>query len=524
MKKNLPVTNECVDVVTSDELISTTDLKGIITSANDTFVRISGFSREELIGKSHNIVRHPDMPPAAFEDMWQHLKAGKHWMGMVKNRCKNGDHYWVDAYVTPIMVNSEVVGYESVRALLPKEQADRAEKAYKKINKGQNPVRFQLSLEYRSVAANVLAVIVGAVTGMIMLNLTSPMMTLLSSASASAASFLLLNKLAFKPLKVAEMNAKKQFNNPLMSLLYAKRTDELGKMRLSEHILNAKLRTVLARLRNLAMDIESKTQDSNQSLEDVQSSYRDQVDRADAAAAAMKTMSDSIQKVSDNASYAAQKSDDSDQYSQEGAAQASGAAQGIAKLTQAVSDVEKVISQLVDDTQNIGSVIDVIRGIAEQTNLLALNAAIEAARAGEQGRGFAVVADEVRTLAGRTQTSTEEINGLIEKLNNAVSQAVKVMDKTQKEAIESEQNVTNAIDSIQSIAGQVSGLSELNRNIAKEVHEQRSAAEGINASVGEIEQTREQVIEHVNLAMAVGSDLSTQAKNMRAMVERFKKD
>ena len=115
MKKNLPVTEKEQPFPEGAEIVSATDLKGVITDCNQAFVDISGFSRDELIGTSHNIVRHPDVPPAVFANLWDTLKSGKPWMGIVKNRCKNGDHYWVDAYVTPIIENGQVTGYESVR-------------------------------------------------------------------------------------------------------------------------------------------------------------------------------------------------------------------------------------------------------------------------------------------------------------------------------------------------------------------------------------------------------------------------
>ena len=102
MRSNLPITNKEYTYSADQKLISATDLKGKITHCNDAFVEVSGYSREELIGQPHNLIRHPDMPSHAFESMWQHLKQGKAWMGMVKNRCKNGDHYWVSAYVTQI--------------------------------------------------------------------------------------------------------------------------------------------------------------------------------------------------------------------------------------------------------------------------------------------------------------------------------------------------------------------------------------------------------------------------------------
>ena len=130
MRKNLPVTDNEKTFSPNQKLISSTDLKGKIRHCNSAFVEVSGFTRDELIGQPHNIVRHPDMPPAAYENMWSHLKAGQPWMGLVKNRCKNGDYYWVSAYVTPVTENGKVVGYESVRSCPDREDVERAEKLY----------------------------------------------------------------------------------------------------------------------------------------------------------------------------------------------------------------------------------------------------------------------------------------------------------------------------------------------------------------------------------------------------------
>lgn len=115
MKINMPVTQREIPYPKGMYVVSQTDLKGVIRDANEAFVALSGFTREELMGKSHNIVRHPDVPPAIFADMWANLKAGMPWQAVVKNRCKNGDHYWVDAQVVPIIRNGEVSGYMSVR-------------------------------------------------------------------------------------------------------------------------------------------------------------------------------------------------------------------------------------------------------------------------------------------------------------------------------------------------------------------------------------------------------------------------
>ncbi|MDR5905785.1 methyl-accepting chemotaxis protein [Franzmannia qiaohouensis] len=137
MKNNQPITQR--EFVLDDEhfLISRTDLKGRITYANPAFIEVSGFTHEELIGAPHNLVRHPDMPPEAFANLWQTLEVGETWRGMVKNRRKNGDHYWVDANVTPIVENGEVAGYTSVRVKPSREAVDAAEAAYRKIRDGQ---------------------------------------------------------------------------------------------------------------------------------------------------------------------------------------------------------------------------------------------------------------------------------------------------------------------------------------------------------------------------------------------------
>lgn len=136
MKTNLPITDTEIKIPEGDFIVSTTDLKGRITSINRVFIEISGFTEEELIGRSHNIVRHPDMPPAAFQNLWDTVKADKPWTGLVKNRCKNGDYYWVVANVTPIREEGATVGYLSVRTKPDQSQIDQASALYKKINSG----------------------------------------------------------------------------------------------------------------------------------------------------------------------------------------------------------------------------------------------------------------------------------------------------------------------------------------------------------------------------------------------------
>ncbi len=158
MKINMPVTNHEVMMQQETILVTRTDLKGVISYANQAFIDISGFSRDELIGKNHNVVRHPDMPAAAFEDLWMCNKAGKPWMALVKNRCKNGDFYWVEANVTPVFKDGMVVEYLSVRYAPSRQQINAAEQLYQKLNEKKAKIRPQgLSLLMKNLSEMKLA-------------------------------------------------------------------------------------------------------------------------------------------------------------------------------------------------------------------------------------------------------------------------------------------------------------------------------------------------------------------------------
>jgi aerotaxis receptor len=143
MKINQPVTNVETLLPEGEFIYSSTDLKGVIVEANEAFVRISNFTRDEMIGQSHNMVRHPDMPPEAFADLWRDLKAGRPWRGIVKNRRKDGGFYWVVANVSPVRENGQLIGYQSVRARPTREEIAAADGAYKRIKAGDHSIRVE---------------------------------------------------------------------------------------------------------------------------------------------------------------------------------------------------------------------------------------------------------------------------------------------------------------------------------------------------------------------------------------------
>lgn len=525
MKKNLPVTDSQVTFSATDEIISTTDLKGAITGFNEIFLKISGFTAEELKGVNHNIVRHPDMPSAAFADLWKSMKAKQHWMGIVKNRAKNGNYYWVDAYSTPIVEKGEVVGYESVRVKPSKERVERAEKIYQQINAGKSPgignFINRLSLRNRTIVVNMLAITMGVITYYFTPAFID-YLPLCIGVGVSLITFFVGSSWAFSPLKHALKIVQKDINNPLMALIYTGRADEIGQIQLPAELLKAKLRTILGRLKDVAMHIEDDATNSVQTLAEINGLIESQANETEAVATAMTEMTATVLEVARSATYAAEKAENADQHSKEGVQYASEAASGLLELTEAVTNVAEVVTQLDTDAQNIGTVLDVIKGIAEQTNLLALNAAIEAARAGEQGRGFAVVADEVRTLAGRTQESTEEIQQLIETLNSAVAKAVKVMDDSGESATNSKDQVSKAIESLGLIAEQVGGMNDINIQIASAVEEQGAVSEDINKNIVHISHSAENVLLSSNAVRESAGNLSSQSHFLTDMIQRFK--
>ena len=526
MKNNQPVTDNEVPFPKGEEIISTTDLKGIITGYNQTFINISGFSAEELDGVNHNLVRHPDMPPAAFSDLWSNMKAKNNWMGIVKNRCKNGDYYWVDAYVTPIFVNGEITGYESVRVKPSVEAVQRAEHIYKAINAGKTPTvgsfLERLTIAKRSFITTTLGLLAAGAAIMFTLDSFGSLSYLFGGLTGIVVNFV-GNKWVLQPLNEALKGAQKEVNNPLMAMIYTGRADEIGQIQLPSMMLEAKIRTVLGRINDAALAMSDLSVQSSASVHNINESLQAQAGETEQVATAITEMTSSVHEVANTASHAASVAADADTLSQEGVAHASSAADGLQMMTAAVNNIADVVAQLADDTKNIDTILSVIQGVAEQTNLLALNAAIEAARAGEHGRGFAVVADEVRTLASRTQESTEEIHTVINKLNQAVETAVMVLGNSQQSATDSEGQILDAIESLKGIAVEIHNINDLNTQIASAVKEQSSVSEEVSGNVNRISHSSATALDGAGSAEQSAIVLADKAKDLQSMIVRFRK-
>jgi len=238
--------------------------------------------------------------------------------------------------------------------------------------------------------------------------------------------------------------------------------------------------------------------------------------------AAMNEMTATVQEVARNATEAASAASSADSAAAEGKRVVIGTMSAIESLSSEINAAANVIGQLEKDSENIGTVLDVIKGIAEQTNLLALNAAIEAARAGEQGRGFAVVADEVRTLASRTQQSTQEIQEMIEKLQVGAQSAVKVMDESRAKAEDSVTQAASAASSLETITNSVSLINDMNTQIATAAEQQSAVAEEINKNILNISDIVDRTADGASQTSTASDELANLAIQLQQLVNQFK--
>ncbi len=224
MKINLPVTNYEVPYDKNLNILSTTDARGTITYVNPDFIQISGFESSELIGRNHNIVRHPDMPPAAFGDLWSTVQADNSWMGIVKNRCKNGNHYWVDAYVTPIKRDGQIAEYQSVRRKPDPEYVKRAEKIYPQLLQNKKPRHIikTPSLQTRILLSINLPLLFSLAISTFFFELPSTLITIFSAALLISTA---LTCLFFSPFRRLSRETRTIVTHPIAQHIYTGRNE-----------------------------------------------------------------------------------------------------------------------------------------------------------------------------------------------------------------------------------------------------------------------------------------------------------
>ena len=546
MRKNFPVTT--VEYPVSDEtlIVSKTDLKGKLTYFNEDFLAAAGFTSAELMGQPHNIVRHPDMPPEAFDNLWDTLKAGKPWLGAVKNRRKNGDFYWVLATASPIRENGEVKGYTSIRTKLPADQRKLAEEVYAAIRE-KKPHGYRIdagiirrrswldrfSIFTGTLKARMVTMVVLQTLFMLALGVagavstggsTSLILSLLSVAGAAIAAFagLATMRAIGGPMQHLNDTLVNLVQDKLDNRIVIDRDDEIG-----EALRNLQtVQTIIRFSRDEVQAVQRRAEaqrkaDMTRLADGFEAAIGEIVETVSSAAteleASASTLSMTAGRAQELATVVASGSEAASSNVHSVASAAEEMSSSVREIGRQVQDSSRIASDAVSQAHattervselsraaaRIGDVVELINAIAGQTNLLALNATIEAARAGEAGRGFAVVASEVKALAEQTAKATGEIGQQVGGIQAATQ---------------------DSVSAIGEISGTIARLSEIASAIAAAVEQQGAATQEIARNVQQAAQGTQKVSSNVGDVQRGASETGSASSQVLSAAQMLSRD
>jgi aerotaxis receptor len=527
MRINMPVTTTERFLEPGKPIVTKTDLQGKITYANESFVAISGFTREELLGSDHNIVRHPDMPPQAFADLWRTIRAGQPWRGLVKNRTKGGDFYWVDAFVTPVTQEGRTVGFMSVRTAPSRAAVAAAEALYAQVRAGT--ARFpETRLPERRIppaapwwglalSAGALAVAAGWLGGAGGIALGGLSAALAATLAAGVRVRIL------GPLD-ALVSHVRSLDEGRLGDAVAPPKAAAGSVRAAFTQLEAlriHLRAMFADVLVSAGDIEARSRGVDEALHALIEATREQGDRIAQVAAAMEEMSVSVNEIAQNTAQGLEAAHRTEALAQSGIEVMTASLERSGRVAGVVDTTQQEIAQVDQTVSRIAEVTRIIRDIAEQTNLLALNAAIEAARAGEQGRGFAVVADEVRKLSERTAQSTQHISSGVEDIVRQAHAAVETMATASAEVAASASQIRSSSESLDQIWTASRDAVRAADEIKAMLQQQSVASQEVASAMEKLSGTIEASGRNIQTIGTATGALHATAAEMRALVRHL---
>ncbi len=476
MRDNQPVSHQEYLLQESQTLVSVTDLKGRITYCNPAFIEVSGFSRDELLGQPHNIVRHPDMPEEAFRDLWDTIQAGLPWQGLVKNRRKNGDHYWVQANATPMMDGDQITGFLSVRTTPTREQVNAAEALYGRmreeaqsgqrrniLHRGQlrrgDPLgRLVQALVPQTEGRLLLMLLVmGAVTLLPALLGAPAWVSVLVAVVAALVAFAGIRALTLAPLHGLISDANHLASGDLSHRVRADGKGLVGRLQQALMQMSVNLRTVVSDVREEMANLNGSVREIADGNADLSARTESQAANLEQTAASMDEINGTVQNNVHSAQQGTRLSHQTSEVTE--------------RSNEVVQSLAATMGEIAESSQRISEIVHLIESVAFQTNILALNAAVEAARAGDAGRGFAVVATEVRELAQRTSSAAREIKQLI----GESTQRVEAGSARTQEARDRMQEVLGSVRSVSAVLDQISlaaaeqqtGISQINDAVSQ---------------------------------------------------------
>ena len=517
MRINLPVTQQNFDYSGDELLVSSTNTKGEITHCNPAFVRVSGYGYDELIGQPHNIIRHPDMPAEAYKDLWRTIGRGEPWTGLVKNRRKNGDHYWVRANVTPILEGGKPRGYMSVRTKPSAAEAAAAEALYAQMRREADAGSRSFSLEAGSVryhglrgwrqrlAQMALLPRMALMLAVLVLLALVPDMLGLQGAAAWGARVALLVLGAgwvlwrFQATVLQGLHDATRFASDISACNLATSVgtdypEPLGALMQRLQQTQVNLRAVVGDVRTEVGNFTRSAAEITRGSLDLSARTESQASSLEETAASMEQLASTVLQTAETAAKVSQESAQSSEVASRGG--------------QAVQELGAAMQQMKHSSAKISEIVGVIEGIAFQTNLLALNAAVEAARAGEQGRGFAVVAGEVRALAQRSASSAKEISGLIDVTVHQIASGAQQMD--------------HAGTTIRGVVDAVERVSALVQQISSATREQSKGIAQVNEAVTQLDTVTQQNAALVEQSTAAAQGLKDGAESLGRSVDVFR--
>ncbi|ASL46663.1 Aerotaxis receptor [Burkholderia sp. AD24] len=515
MRNNQPVTGHEYEFPSSQMLVSATDLTGRIQYCNPAFIAVSGFTREELIGQPHNLIRHPDMPREAFADLWTTIRDGRPWTALVKNRCKNGDHYWVHANVTPVVEKGVIVGYLSVRVKPEREAVRDADALYARMSAGESrglklrrgvvvrtgvPGRIQalmrLPVATRAAIGYALTPLALLATGFAAWQGVPPVPFWIAfgvTAALSVALWQVLTRQLATPIRDMSGFATRLAAGDLTADLEIARHDDLGDVLQALNQLKANLAAIVFDVRAQITGMLDNAREISSGNVDLARRTELQAASLEETAATMEELTTTVQANADASVRALDLAKD---------AQAAAAVGG-----QIAGQVEQTMAGITAASRRIADITGVIDGIAFQTNILALNAAVEAARAGESGRSFAVVAGEVRMLAQRCAASSKEIKSVVEASASEVAVGTELVARTTSQM----RVIDEAVSRVSSIIVEVANASS----------EQAEGIRQVNQAVSHLDGATQQNAALVEQAAATAQRLAEQADVLDEAVRLF---